>query len=264
MPEHPKTRTHGPAILGALLIALLGLAAPASGQHGPNADLPLGIPESEAAASDQREQDVRSLGPGAVQTIGSLAAVIGVILVAAAGMRTVARKRGGMLMALGPGGRAPSGLVDVLARYPLGGGQLLILFRVGPRVVAACQTQGRRGSVRTLCEFNDPEEVAGLLAKAHEADGDSFMDRFRKASADSEWDATEADRTGHPAESVYAAAREITESEDGDRVELLSTAAVGSLPEPGPEPGPTAEDDDDPISALRDRLARLRGEGVHA
>ena len=76
------------------------------------------------------------------------------------------RESSRFMLALGPAGRAPSGVLEVLGRYPAGRGTLLILLRLDRRVLLVAQSGGRTGTgMTTLCEIDDPASVASLLAK---------------------------------------------------------------------------------------------------
>lgn len=101
--------------------------------------------------------------------------VLGLIVAAAAGARAVAR-RGGMLGAMGPGGRAPAGVVEILARYPVGRGQSLVLIKIDRRVLVVSHTGG---GLSTLCEITDAEDVASLLVKTRDEESASMDARFR-------------------------------------------------------------------------------------
>ena len=147
--------------------------------------LPLGASESVGllrARADRADEPgdagVPSPGVGAWRTIVSLV----VVTVAAAGLAWLVRaiSRGGTSLAsrLGPGGRAPAGLLEVLGRYPLARAHQLVLLRLDRRVLLVSQ-QG--GGMRTLCEVTDPEEVASILVLAGEAEGSSLAAKFRSA-----------------------------------------------------------------------------------
>lgn len=153
---------------------------------------PLGVPESGAAASRFRAGTGASdaeratpaspieVGPGWWRTAGALAMVVVVILLVAGFARRLAGRSNGLMHALGAGGRAPSGLLQVLGRYPVGRGQTLILLRLDRRVLLLCQSVGAKGAgMRTLCEVTDPDEVASLLLHAADAEGRSLSAKFR-------------------------------------------------------------------------------------
>lgn len=137
-------------------------------------------------------------GEGWWRTAGALAIIIALILAAGAGVRRWAGRSGRLLHAMGAGGRAPSGLLHVLGRYPVGRGQTLILLKLDRRVLLVCQSVGVKGAgMRTLCEIGDPEEVASIMMLAAEAEGRSISARFRELVSGFE--------TSHlPAEAVVA------------------------------------------------------------
>ena len=86
------------------------------------------------------------------------AAALGATLLAIVLARSVARRFGGAAA----GARGPSGVVGVLARYPLARGQQVVLLEVGRRILVTHQTAQ---SVTTLSEFSDPDDVADLRAR---------------------------------------------------------------------------------------------------
>ncbi len=83
----------------------------------------------------------------------ALVVILGLLFVLRVGL-----KRLGGPMA---GGGRPSGVVEVLARYPVARGQQLVLLKLAARVVLLHQS---RGTMTTLTEISDGDEVAGLLA----------------------------------------------------------------------------------------------------
>lgn len=144
--------------------------------------LPLGpgkaLPLSHGAARTESGVSAGSM----VQTVLTLGAVVAVILLAGAGIRRLARGKGGLLSELGAGGRAPAGVLEVLGRYPISRGSTLVLLKLDRRILLTCQTHGRRSggpSMSMLCEINDPEEVASLLMKTREEEGDSLAKKFQ-------------------------------------------------------------------------------------
>ncbi|MDX2148801.1 MAG: hypothetical protein SFZ23_14905 [Planctomycetota bacterium] len=123
-----------------------------------------------AATNQQDENQKAGFSPSAwlTSSIGPLAVVVGLIVMIAAAVRFAARRTGGLASALGPGGRAPSGVVSVLARYPLARTTTLVLLKVDRRVILLSHEGGIRrssSSLHTLCEFTDADEVASLVAK---------------------------------------------------------------------------------------------------
>ena len=153
---------------------------------------PLGLPEAGATTARLRAGRGASMtdpatpaapievGPGWWRTAGALVLVVVVILFIAGFARKLAGRSNGLMHAIGAGGRAPSGLLQVLGRYPVGRGQTLILLRLDRRVLLLCQSVGAKGAgMRTLCEVTDPDEVASLLLHAADAEGRSISAKFR-------------------------------------------------------------------------------------
>lgn len=91
---------------------------------------------------------------GVPRVVGSLAVVVGLLLLLASLAKRFGRP-------LGSAGR-PAGVVDVLARYPLGRGQHLALVRVGRQVLILHQT---RATMTSLAVVDDPDDVAALVGQ---------------------------------------------------------------------------------------------------
>lgn len=99
------------------------------------------------------------------RTIASLGAVLCIMYVVGLIIKRFSPTTG-LAGAIGPGGKAPSGVVEVLARYPAGKGVMLILLKVDRRVLLISQNQSRASTtMSTLTEFSDATEVASLIAK---------------------------------------------------------------------------------------------------
>lgn len=123
-----------------------------------------------------------AVSAGMVQTIASLAGVVALIVVLGVTVRLVSRRGGGLMSALGAGGRAPSGLLEVLGRYPVGRGSTLILLKMDRRVLLLCQGGGGKfggATMTTLCEVDEPEDVASILLKVRDEEGDTLARRFQ-------------------------------------------------------------------------------------
>ncbi len=110
-----------------------------------------------------------------VRTALGLAVVLGLIVAMKTAAQRLAQRVGGLAGQMGAGGRAPSGVLEVLGRYPVARGQTLALLRVDRRVLLLCQSSS---GFSTLAEFADPEEVASLLVKTRGEEGDSIAERF--------------------------------------------------------------------------------------
>lgn len=142
--------------------------------------MPLGRPAEQAEQTPIGER--AGSGVGVVRTIGALGIVIGLAMAAWVGVRLIARANGGLSSMLGPGGRAPSGLLEVLGRYPVGRGQTLVLLRVDRRVLLLSQASGGRlgmsSTFTTLSEITDAEEVASILLKTRDDSSREASTRF--------------------------------------------------------------------------------------
>jgi flagellar biogenesis protein FliO len=89
-----------------------------------------------------------------VPTALALGAVIAVIFIARALVKRFGNRLGG--------GKRPSGVVEVLARYPFARGHHIVLIKVGRRIIVTHQSaQG----ITTLSEFTSHAEVADLMAR---------------------------------------------------------------------------------------------------
>lgn len=167
-------------------------------QSAPTSEsLPLGAPKAANAASGERSDSTPSAaaGGGVVRTVASLGGVLALIVLCAWGCRAFARRRGGLASAMGAGGRAPSGVLEALARYPISSGQSLVLLKLGRRVLLVNQSRSSRlggASMTTLCEITDADEVAALVAKTREDAGESLAARFAGTLSKAEASARDA------------------------------------------------------------------------
>jgi flagellar biogenesis protein FliO len=120
--------------------------------------------DDPATAATTSVRPARTLAAGAetegtwtgqvLPTALALAATLGAILFA----RAVVKRVGGRM----GGGKRPSGVVEVMARYPFARGHHIVLIKVGRRVLVTHQSaQG----IQTLSEFTSPAEVADLIAR---------------------------------------------------------------------------------------------------
>lgn len=116
--------------------------------------------------------DTSPLGP----TLVALAGVVALIVIVL-GCARLGRGRCGVLSSH----RAPSGLIEVLGRYPMAGGPTLLLLRADRRVLLLAQGRASRlggATLATLAEFGDVDEVASILAQARDARDESISARF--------------------------------------------------------------------------------------
>lgn len=182
--------------------------------------LPLGVPSASLPLGSERDSASSS---GGWRDLARTGAALGAVLTLAFGLAWGFKKLG----IAGGGGRvlqraakSPSGLLEVLGRYPLAGRQTLIVLRFDQRVLLLSQRAG--GDLCTLCELNDPEEVAGVLLRVRDAAGDSAAAAFEEAIAQAEssydHDGWEPD-TYEQAEAMRDVRRVYT-TDEGDRAEL--------------------------------------------
>lgn len=137
---------------------------------------PLGRPNGIFGArprsdpESQEEGTLAALDPrtnGGIRAVGALALVI-VLLLA---MRIALRRFGGPLT----GGR-PSGVLQVLSRFPVGRGQNLVLLQMARRIILVHQT---KAGMTPLSEVSDPDEVAQLLARIEAGSSEKQRGRFQ-------------------------------------------------------------------------------------
>ncbi len=98
----------------------------------------------------------------------ALAVVVGLMLL----LRWGARRMAGPMA----GGGRPSGVLEVLGRYPIARGQQLVLLKMAGRVVLLHQS---RTAMTSLTEVSDPDEVAALLARVEAVTRASGGRRFQ-------------------------------------------------------------------------------------
>ena len=125
-----------------------GMPSPGTGSEA------AGSPADGALVSPGRSE----LEGGFVRDVLPTAAALGATLVAIVLLRGLVRRLGATLA----GARRPSGVVEVLARYPLARGQQIVLVKVARRVIVASQTPA---GLRTLSEFAEADEVADLVGR---------------------------------------------------------------------------------------------------
>jgi hypothetical protein len=266
--------------------------------------MPLGQGSApKIAAPAGAKDDKKSTATSGIESLGisrtviALAGVVGLAFVVSAAVKVAARKRGGVALAMGPAGRAPSGVVMVLARYPVQRGQILVLLKVGPRVLLTCQSKPSRftaASMTTLAEFTDPDQVAELVrltslhggeaAAAHAGGFDAILRQVGLAKPEAaEKVAGRRHVVEEPMRMQPRQEQRIMTAESGDRAEISrradllnrrSPTGFGSVPSsstqapaatqavrPEPRRHSTANGGGhvDGAEQLRRRLANLRG-----
>lgn len=147
-------------------------------------------PGGGAATIKPTQAPAETTGVGTLTAMAvPLAVVVGVILVAAMIFKRAIKSGGSLAAAIGAGGRAPAGLLEVLGRYPIARGQTLVLLKVDQRVLLLSQTQATRGhcgGFATLSEITDPGDVASILAKVGESEASGPASRFNAMLADAD------------------------------------------------------------------------------
>ncbi len=132
-------------------------------------NLPLRMDEAAGAADYAPVERRDTLAAGWVRTFGALTLVIGLIFVARAAVRR-----------LNPGAASPTrlgGALQVLGRTSVGPKQAVMLMRVGQRILVVGDSAG---TMRTLAEVTEPEEVADLLAEVSRAQVGSATRAFEQ------------------------------------------------------------------------------------
>jgi flagellar biogenesis protein FliO len=118
---------------------------------------PAPVNSTDDAAPPRRE----TLGFGLPERAGEMLRV-GAALGAVVLLAVLARFVLGRPMAGGGAAARPSGVLEILARYPIGRSQALVLLKLGQRIVL----MHHAGSAATaLTEVVEPDEVAALLAR---------------------------------------------------------------------------------------------------
>jgi flagellar biogenesis protein FliO len=190
-------------------------------------------------------------GVSMTRMIVSLSAVLALIVLVAGIVKKVSRSSGSLAASIGAGGRAPSGVLQVLGRYPVGGGCTIVLLKVDRRVLVVSQTRvpgltrigGGAMQWTTLSEITDPAEVASLVGKTIESERTNPSACFEAAME-------QAQTQEPPRQAQPTPVRRALETIAG-----LTPArrAVAESPRPA---APQA--DVDPVVALRRRLAEMR------
>jgi flagellar biogenesis protein FliO len=190
-------------LAASLLVACFCVSAvPAAGQSGeavgPDAaaardraiPLPAGLRPLEGDTTQEGPiaPPSGSMSGDAVRTVGALAIVLALAFV----LKGVVRRLGDPLAA-----RRPSGVVQVLARFPFGRGQNVVLMSIGTRVLCLHQSAQQ---VRTLCEMTDPNEIALLRARIEA--GSDGGERFERELIRSLERTPSTERTGQQAQTT--------------------------------------------------------------
>ena len=154
--------------------------------------MPIGKPASlpdrtTLIGADESQTGSPIIDKGYIQTIAALAGVILLILGLGQVYKRLARSQGGLAGQLGAGGSAPSGIIEVVGRYPISKGMTLVVLKFDRRVLLlshASPTKGKNGQAGTmqvLSELSDPEDIASILLKTRGASGDLIAQSFEQS-----------------------------------------------------------------------------------
>ncbi len=117
--------------------------------------------ESFLARFDPRQNEF-------LRIIVAMVVVIGLLIL----LRFILQKTSSGLV----GGGRPSGVLEILARYPVARGQQLILLKLGRRIILTHQTST---GMATISEVSDSDEVAGLLTRIEAGTREKAGSKFR-------------------------------------------------------------------------------------
>jgi flagellar biogenesis protein FliO len=213
--------------------------------------LPLGK-TAPAARSQSDGGSPRNSGMlGIARTAGATALVIGLILLLRFAFVKVSGATGGLRAQLGPSGKAPSGVLFVLGRYPVSRGMSLVLLQLDQRVLLLSQTGS---GFHTLAELTDPEEVSMIIRKSRDENGDSLSAKFTGMLKKFESDPETIQDLESSAESRPVRLR--FEGRDEQRLGSDYSGSQGYFEAKPSQPAPTGEDE------LRSRINRLREYGA--
>jgi flagellar biogenesis protein FliO len=145
-----------------------------------------------------------------ISEFAKVAGALAAVLVLAFAARAIVRRISGVGMA----GARPSGVVEILARYPLARGQQFVVVKFARRIVLA---HAHGTGMSPLCEMSDPEEVAALLARLEAGANGKTAGKFRQT--------LKQFQTEHRTVSVRESERLIPSR--GDGAEIVDLTRVG-------------------------------------
>lgn len=160
------------------------LTQPAARPAPATESLPLAPTKAVTPLQNGAGEPATSSG-GWSRSVGALLLVVALIFGIRWGIQRLSRRASGLAWQVGPGGRAPSGVLEVLGRYPVSRGQTLVLLKMDRRVLLLGQSSS---GFQTLAEVTDPDEVASLLIKTRDEEGASLAARFTEMLREMERD----------------------------------------------------------------------------
>ncbi|MDY7107384.1 MAG: flagellar biosynthetic protein FliO [Planctomycetota bacterium] len=134
---------------------------------------PLSARPAEGSTDAGRRNPLAKLDPRRnefTRVFGALVVVLGLLVL----LRGFLRRVPGLLA----GGGQPSGVLEILARYPVGRGQSLMILKLARRVLLVHQAGT---SMHTLTEVTGEDEVASLLSRMEAGSRSRDAVRFRSA-----------------------------------------------------------------------------------
>lgn len=225
-------------------------ATASSGALPATEKLPLGqsaSPLGESRGSAAGQSRMGSI----VRTVGATAAVICLILLLRFAFVKLSGTTGGLRAQLGAAGKAPSGVLFVLGRYPVSRGMSLVLLQLDQRVILLSQTGA---GFHTLAELTDADEVASIIRKVKDESGESISAKFTGMLKKFESDPATLEDLD-PA----ASARPVRLRQTGDAYSqpFAQSQRTAGYYEPKPERSVSTGEDE-----LRSRINRLREYGA--
>lgn len=193
LPPTPPQPRAAP-VVEADLAAIDAQLAAALALPQPKTATPLGAPPPAETAPRgtaliDPDAPVVTGGRGLGRTVLALAGVVLLIVGLSWMFKRASRAAGGLTGSLGAGGRAPAGILEILARYPLASRHTLVVLRFDRRVLLCSMTGGTRSAsagMTVLCELDEPEDVASVLIKSRDEAGESIARSFERSLRDAE------------------------------------------------------------------------------
>ncbi len=135
--------------------------------------IPLGKPAKADPLSITNESPTKSLiSPRSAASLGLVLALVFILKFV---LTRSAKSSGSFSSRFGAGGRAPSGVLEVLGRYPVARGITLVLLRLDRRILLLSQSPE---GFSTLAQLTDPDDIASILTKTRDDDGESISSKF--------------------------------------------------------------------------------------
>ncbi len=167
-------------------------AKPATPQQASTETLPLGkrpAPTTQSVVKGEKPVAPSSIGR-TVLALGAVLALIAVLAFAAMVIRRKAQQSGKwpLLSALNfASAPSPSGVLEVLAKFPVGSGTSLLLLKLDRRVLLISQSANKGfrsgATLSTLCELTEPDDVASLLMKVRGEEQSRLAAKFESILA---------------------------------------------------------------------------------